>query len=137
LHLWRESGADAIKLEGSDPEVTVLSAALREAGVAVCAHLVRSQAPMERHMEAAAALRGAGVIAAVVQGFSPEESDALRRVGGVPTIGVERRNGCDGVVMNAYRALGLLAKQAAPSPGPAWASGPTEMLRQAVERCRR
>jgi ketopantoate hydroxymethyltransferase len=88
---------------------------------------------MERHMEAAAALRGAGVSAAVVQGFSPEESDALRRAFGVPTIGVEQRNGCDGVVLNAYRALGILAKKDSPVSGHAWTSGPMEMLRQAVE----
>lgn len=132
LHLWRESRADAIKLEGSDPEVAVLSAALRGAGATVCAHLVRAQAPMEGHLEAAAALRGAGVCAAVVQGFSPVESDALRRLLGVPTIGVERRNGCDGVVMNAYRALGILANTGSPSSGRGWASGPAEALRQAV-----
>jgi ketopantoate hydroxymethyltransferase len=88
---------------------------------------------MERHLGAAAALRSAGVIAAVAQGFSPEESDALRRVVGVPTIGVEQRNGCDGVVMNAYRALGILAKKDSPSAGDDWTSGPMEMLRDAVE----
>jgi ketopantoate hydroxymethyltransferase len=99
----------------------------------VCAHLVRAQASMERHLEAAAALRDAGVIAAVVQGFSPEESDALRRVLGVPTIGVEQRNGCDGVVVNAYRALGILAKQDSPSSGRDGISGPMETLRHAVE----
>jgi 3-methyl-2-oxobutanoate hydroxymethyltransferase len=133
LHLWGASRADAIKLEGSDADVAILSAALRRAGVAVCAHLVRAQTSMERHLEAAAALAGAGVIAAVVQGFSPEESDALRRPLGVPTIGVEQRNGCDGVVLNAYRALGLLAKSGSPNPGPAWTSGPMETLRRAVE----
>ena len=137
LHLWRESRADAIKLEGSDPDVVALSAALRDAGVTVCAHLVRAQASMERHAEAAVALRGAGVIAAVVQGLSPEESDALRRVLGVPTIGVEQRHGCDGVVMNAYRALGLLAKTDASSSSHDRASGPMETLRQAVETQRR
>jgi 3-methyl-2-oxobutanoate hydroxymethyltransferase len=137
LHLWRESRADAIKLEGSDPDVTTLSAALRGAGVTVCAHLVRVQASMDRHVEAAVALRGAGVSAAVVQGFSPEESDALRGVFGVPTIGVEQRNGCDGVVMNAYRALGILAKNDSPNSGHDWTSGPMETLRQAVEAQRR
>jgi 3-methyl-2-oxobutanoate hydroxymethyltransferase len=137
LHLWRASMADAIKLEGWDPDVTVLSAALREAGVTVCAHLVRAQASMERHMEAAAALRGAGVSASVVQGFSPEESDALRQVFGVPTLGVEQRNGCDGVVMNAYRALGILAKRDAPSAGHARTAGPMETLRDAVDAQRR
>jgi 3-methyl-2-oxobutanoate hydroxymethyltransferase len=133
LHLWRESRADAIKLEGSDSQVTTLSAALRGAGVTVCAHLVRVQASMERHMQAAVDLRGAGVSAAVLQGFTPEESDALRRVVGVPTIGVEQRNGCDGVVMNAYRALGILARNDSPNSGPDWASGPMETLRQTIE----
>jgi len=133
LHLWRESRADAIKLEGSDPAVVALSAALRGAGVTVCAHLVRAQESMERHVEAAVALRGAGVSAAVVQGFSPEESDALQRVVGVPTIGVEQRDGCDGVVMNAYRALGLLARKDASSSSHDRASGPMETLRQAVD----
>jgi 3-methyl-2-oxobutanoate hydroxymethyltransferase len=137
LHLWRESRADAIKLEGSDSDVTNLSAALVGAGVTVCAHLVRGQAPMGRHTEGAAALRGAGVSAAVLQGFSLEESDALRPVVGVPTIGVEQRNGCDGVVLNAYRALGLLSKRNSPSAGHDWASGPTETLRQAIEAQRR
>jgi 3-methyl-2-oxobutanoate hydroxymethyltransferase len=137
LHLCRASAADAIKLEGWDPDVTALSAALRLAGVTVCAHLVRAQASMERHTEAAAALRGAGVSASVVQGFSPEESDALRQVFGVPTLGVEQRNGCDGVVMNAYRALGILAKRDAPSAGRDRTSGPMETLRDAIEAQRR
>lgn len=133
LQLWRASRADAIKLEGWDPDVTILSAALRGAGVTVCAHLVRKQASMERHMEAAAALHGAGVSAAVVQGFSPEESNALRDVFGVPTIGVEQRHGCDGVVLNAYRALGLLATRDSPQAGRDSTSGPMQTLRQAVE----
>jgi 3-methyl-2-oxobutanoate hydroxymethyltransferase len=137
LHLWRASGADAIKLEGSDPDVTTLSAALRGAGVTVCAHLVRAQGPMETHMAAAAALRGAGVIAAVVQGFAPEESDVLRGVLGVPTLGVEQRNGCDGVVLNAYRALGILAGKDSPSAAHGGTSGPAETLRQLVEAQRR
>jgi 3-methyl-2-oxobutanoate hydroxymethyltransferase len=133
LHLWRESSADAIKLEGSDPDVTILTAALRAAGVTVCAHVVRVEAPMERHMQAAMALRDAGVCAAVVQGFSPEESHALREVFRVPTIGVEQRNGCDGVVMNAYRALDILAKKESPMSGHRQTSGPMETLRHAVE----
>lgn len=137
LHLWRQSRADAIKLEGSDPDVTALSAALGEAGVTVCAHLVRAQASMERHMEAAVALRCAGVSAAVVQGFLPGESDALRRVFGVPTIGVEQRHGCDGVVINAYRALGILATKDSSNSGHDSTSGPMEALRQAVEAQRR
>jgi 3-methyl-2-oxobutanoate hydroxymethyltransferase len=137
LHLWRESRADAIKLEGSDPDVATLSAALRGAGVTVCAHLVRGQASMERHSDAAVALRDAGVIAAVLQGFSPEESDALRRVFGVPTIGVEQRNGCDGVVINAYRALGILAEKQSPNSSHQATSAPAETLRQAVEVQRR
>ena len=124
LRLSRESRADAVKLEGSDSDAATLSVALRGAGVTVCAHLVRRQASMERHMEAALAYRGAGVCAAVVQGFSAEESDALRGGFGVPTIGVEQRNGCDGVVMNAYRALGLLAKGNSPRSGDNWTGGP-------------
>jgi 3-methyl-2-oxobutanoate hydroxymethyltransferase len=137
LHLWRASRADAIKLEGSDPDVTTLSAALRQAGVTVCAHLVRVQASMERHMEAAAALRGAGVSVAVVQEFSTAESSALRRVFGVPTIGVEQRNGCDGVVMNAYRALGILARNDSTNTEHDWTSGPLETLRRAIDTQRR
>ena len=137
LHLWRASRADAIKLEGSDPDVTALSAALGEAGVTVCAHLVRVQASMERHMEAAFALRGAGVCAAVVQGFSPGESYALRGVFGVPTIGVEQRSGCDGVVINAYHALGILATKDSQHYGHDSTSGLMDTLRQAVEAQRR
>jgi hypothetical protein len=72
----------------------------------------------------------------VVQGFSREESDALRSAFAVPTVGVEQRNGCDGVVRNAYRALGLLAKKDSPSAGHDRASGPMATLRQAVEECR-
>jgi 3-methyl-2-oxobutanoate hydroxymethyltransferase len=137
LHLWRESRADAIKLEGSDPDVAILSAALRGVGVTVCAHLVRGQASMERHKEAAVALRGAGVCASVVQGFSLEEAGALRDVLRVPTIGVEQRNGCDGVVFNAYRALGILAERESPHSGHDWTAGPMELLHRVVEAQRR
>ncbi|MEP6618813.1 MAG: 3-methyl-2-oxobutanoate hydroxymethyltransferase [bacterium] len=133
LHLWRESKADAIKLEGSGPDVVVLAAVLREAGVTVCAHLVRAQGSMQQHLAAAMALRGEGVHAAVVQGFSTEESKALRAAFAVPTIGVEERNGCDGVVMNAYRTLGILATRDLPGAGRNPARGPMETLREAVE----
>jgi len=137
LHLWRESSADAMKLEGSDPDVVVLTAALRGAGVTVCAHLLGGQASMERHMQAALALRDAGVCAAVLQGFSAEESVALRDAFCVPTIGVEQRNGCDGVVINAYRALGILAKEESPISGRDETPGPMESLRRKNEAQRR
>lgn len=133
LHLWRTSRADAIKLEGSDDDVVNLCAALRGAGVTACGHLVRVQAPLAQHMNAAVALRASGVCAAVLQGFAPEESGALRGVLGVPTIGVERRNGCDGVVINAYRALGLLARTDSPKSEQGATSGPVETLRHAID----
>jgi 3-methyl-2-oxobutanoate hydroxymethyltransferase len=136
VRLWRESRADAIKLEGSEAEVTALSAALASAGVTVCAHLVRAQSPMELHVEAARSMQGARVCAVVLQGFSPEESAALRREAGVPTIGVEQPGNCDGVVLNAYRALGILP----PRDGVGSPSGPrslpAETLRHAVETLR-
>jgi 3-methyl-2-oxobutanoate hydroxymethyltransferase len=137
LHLWRETKADAIKLEGSEPEVTTLSLALASASVTVCAHLVRDQSPMELHIEAARAMGQARVCAAVLQGFSSDESAILRRESGVPTIGVEQRASCDGVVINAYRALGILPHR--PSRGPRAEPGalPADTLRQAVEALRR
>jgi 3-methyl-2-oxobutanoate hydroxymethyltransferase len=137
VRLWRETKADAIKLEGSEPEVTSLSAALAGAGVTVCAHLVREQTSIEEHMEAARALKDARVCAAVLQGFAPDESEALRRASGVPTIGVEQRANCDGVVINAYRTLGILPHRHAPSPRSEPGSLPGDALRQAVEALRR
>jgi 3-methyl-2-oxobutanoate hydroxymethyltransferase len=137
LRLWRETRVDAIKLEGSEPEVTSLSAALVNAGVMVCAHLVREQTSIERHMDAARALKAARVCAAVLQGFSLDESEALRRAFGVPTIGVEQRADCDGVVMNAYRALGILPRQRSLSPRDEPGSLPGDTLRRAVEALRR
>ncbi|HEY2026694.1 MAG TPA: hypothetical protein VGG78_06765, partial [Gemmatimonadaceae bacterium] len=115
------------------PDVAILSAALRQAGVSVCAHLVRAQASMDQHVSAATALGDAGVSVAVLQGFSSEESDALRPVFAVPTLGVEQRNGCDGVVLNAYRALGILPTTGSPSSGPDWTSRPAEILCRMVE----
>jgi 3-methyl-2-oxobutanoate hydroxymethyltransferase len=137
LRLWREAKADAIKLEGSEPEVTRLSAALVSAGVTVCAHVVREQTSIERHIEAAKALKDARVCAAVLQGFPSEESEALRRELGVPTIGVEQRANCDGVVINAYRALGILPHQHAQSSRYERGRLPGDTLRCAVEALRR
>jgi 3-methyl-2-oxobutanoate hydroxymethyltransferase len=137
LRLWREAKADAIKLEGSEPEVTSLSAALVNAGVTVCAHLVREQTSIERHVEAARALKDARVCAAVLQGFSLDESETLRQAFGVPTIGVEQRANCDGVVMNAYRALGILPRQHSLSPRSEQGSLPGDTLRRAIEALRR
>jgi 3-methyl-2-oxobutanoate hydroxymethyltransferase len=136
LRLWGEAKADAIKLEGSGPEVALLAAALVDAGVTVCAHLVREETSIDRHIDAATALRAARVCAAVLQGFSSDESEALRRAFGVPTIGVEQRAGCDGVVMNAYRALGILPPRPALSPRHDLESLPGPTLRRAVEALR-
>jgi 3-methyl-2-oxobutanoate hydroxymethyltransferase len=137
LHLWRAVKIDAIKLEGSEPEVTTLSAALANAGITVCAHLVREQTSMEGHIEAARAMKGARVCAAVLQGFSLGESEGLRSACGVPTIGVEQRGNCDGVVMNAYRALGILPQRDSQSRSHAPGSYIADALSRAVEALRR
>jgi 3-methyl-2-oxobutanoate hydroxymethyltransferase len=137
LRLWREGKADAIKLEGSGPDVMILSAALAGVGVTVCAHLVRDEAAMERHVEAAKALKGVRVCAAVLQGFSPEESEILKRECGVPTLGVEQRANCDGVVMNAYRALGILPPKDSQGDSHEPAALPADILRRRVEALRR
>ncbi len=121
----KEAGAQAVKVEGGDPRICGMVAALFTAGIAVIGHLglrpqsihalggYRVQGREEREaralVEQARALEAAGAFAIVLELVPAELAKEVTRAVQVPTIGIGAGAGCDGQVLVLYDALGLNA----------------------------
>ncbi len=121
--LVRETGADAVKLEGGAERVPVIQAILN-AEIPVIGHLGltpqsvlkmggykvqgRKESRAERLMEDAAALEAAGVFSIVLEGMPAALAVRITAAVGVPTIGIGAGAGCDGQVLVIHDLLGLL-----------------------------
>jgi 3-methyl-2-oxobutanoate hydroxymethyltransferase len=121
----KESGAQAVKMEGGDARSCGMVEALVNAGIAVMGHLglrpqsintlggYRVQGRGEREgrelIEQARALEAAGAFAIVLELVPAELAEEVTRTVGVPTIGIGAGVGCDGQVLVLYDALGLNA----------------------------
>jgi 3-methyl-2-oxobutanoate hydroxymethyltransferase len=121
--IMKETGAQAVKLEGGDEAAVARVRALVRAGIPVMGHLgltpqsvhrfggygVRGREPDEatRLRREAAALEEAGCFAIVLElmptELAREVSEALR----IPTIGIGAGPGCDGQVLVLPDMLGL------------------------------
>ncbi|MFQ5679346.1 MAG: 3-methyl-2-oxobutanoate hydroxymethyltransferase [Gemmatimonadota bacterium] len=121
--LLKEGGAEAVKVEGGDPETVSRVAALVRAGIPVMGHLGftpqsihrlggyrvqgRGADEAERIREEALRLQEAGCFAIVLE-LMPSEA-AARTSGSleIPTIGIGAGPGCDGQVLVLPDMLGL------------------------------
>jgi 3-methyl-2-oxobutanoate hydroxymethyltransferase len=119
----KESGVQAVKLEGGDPRTCGMVEALVTAGIAVMGHLglrpqsintlggYRVQGRDERGarelLGQARALEAAGAFAIVLELVPVELAEEVTRAVQVPTIGIGAGAGCDGQVLVLYDALGL------------------------------
>lgn len=119
----KETGVEAVKLEGGHERTCETIEALVSAGIPVMGHIGltpqsvhalggyrvqgRGEAAAERIRREAAALEEAGVFAMVLEllpaPLAREISESLT----VPTIGIGAGPGCDGQVLVLYDALGL------------------------------
>lgn len=118
----RESGAQAVKLEGGRPMTPVVRA-LTTVGIPVMGHLgltpqsvhqlggyrVQGRAPEEaqRLLEDAAALEEAGVFAVVLESVPADRAAEITAKLRVPTIGIGAGPHCDGQVQVFHDLLGL------------------------------
>jgi 3-methyl-2-oxobutanoate hydroxymethyltransferase len=122
IRLFKDGGADAVKLEGAGPTLPRIRAIV-EAGIPVMGHLGltpqsatllggyraqgRTAAAAHRLVEDAAALQRAGCFAIVLEAIPPVVADRATAAVTVPTIGIGAGGGCTGQVLVWHDLLGL------------------------------
>ncbi len=120
--LLKESGCDAVKLEGGAPMVETIRF-LSERGIAVVGHLgllpqsinrlgnYRRQATCDDDAQAllrdAEMLAEAGALALVLESIPPELAVRVTRKIAIPTIGIGAGDGCDGQILVWHDLLGI------------------------------
>ncbi|HKQ62264.1 MAG TPA: 3-methyl-2-oxobutanoate hydroxymethyltransferase [Candidatus Polarisedimenticolaceae bacterium] len=140
--LVRETGADAVKLEGGARRLPVVRAVL-DAEIPVMGHLgltpqsvlrmggYRVQGKSAEDAAAlladARALASAGVFAIVLEGVPPELAERITRQVEVPTIGIGAGPHCDGQVLVFHDLLGM-----SPGPSPKFVRRYAEIWKQQV-----
>ncbi len=118
----KESGADAVKLEGG-AEISGTVRALTAAGIPVMGHIgmqpqsvksyggypVRASSPQgaDKLVKDAVALEKAGVFAIVIEKTPAKAAEAAAKAVKVPVIGIGAGRGCDGQVLVTQDMLGL------------------------------
>ena len=124
--LVRESGADAVKLEGGAKRVPAIQAIL-DAEIPVMGHLgltPQSVLPMggykvqgrreeqaQRLVEDAQSLEAAGVFSIVLEGIPATLAERITSAVEVPTIGIGAGPACDGQVLVFHDLLGMLPEE--------------------------
>jgi 3-methyl-2-oxobutanoate hydroxymethyltransferase len=124
--LVRESGADAVKLEGGAKRVAAIRAIL-DAEIPVMGHLgltPQSVLPMggykvqgrgedqaQKLIEDARALDAAGVFGMVLEGVPAALAERITSAVSVPTIGIGAGPACDGQVLVFHDLLGMLPEE--------------------------
>ena len=118
----KETGAQAVKLEGGHPAIAQTVAVLVQAGIPVLGHVgltpqsihqlgLRQQGKTpeaeERILEEAIALEQAGAFAVVLEHIPVELALRITQKLGIPTIGIGAGPHCDGQVLVTSDLLGL------------------------------
>lgn len=119
----KETGVQAVKVEGGDPRTCSMVAALVTAGIPVMGHLGlrpqsihalggyrvqgREESEARALAEQALALQQAGVFSIVLELVTADLAAEVSRSLQVPTIGIGSGAGCDGQVLVIFDALGL------------------------------
>ncbi len=122
LRMIKETGADALKIEGLR-EITPRVRALRRAGIPIVGHIGltpqtttilgghrvqgRSRQEATRLIEAAHALEEAGAMMLVLECVATEVATTITEQTSIPIIGIGAGNGCDGQVLVFHDLLGL------------------------------
>ena len=122
IRLFKDGGADAVKLEGAGPMLSRIRAIV-EAGIPVMGHLGltpqsatllggyraqgRTAAAALRLVEDAVALERAGCFAIVLEAVPPIVAERVTAAVSVPTIGIGAGPGCTGQVLVWHDLLGL------------------------------
>jgi len=143
----RETGADAVKLEGGRKRIPAIRAIL-DAEIPVMGHLGltpqsvlamggyrvqgRGEDAAQTLVEEAEALADAGVFSMVLEGVPGELATRITKSVDVPTIGIGAGAGCDGQVLVYHDLLGM-----SPDKPPKFVRRYAEVYEQQVEAIRR
>jgi 3-methyl-2-oxobutanoate hydroxymethyltransferase len=142
----RESGADAVKLEGGSKRLPAIRAIL-DAEIPVMGHLGltpqsvlamggykvqgKSEQAGDRIVEDAVALAEAGVFALVLEGIPRALATRITAEIEIPTIGIGAGAGCDGQILVYHDLLGML-----PQPSPKFVRQYADVYRTQVDAIR-
>ncbi|NJM18575.1 MAG: 3-methyl-2-oxobutanoate hydroxymethyltransferase [Richelia sp. RM1_1_1] len=122
----KETGAQAVKLEGGYPAMINTIACLVQAGIPVMGHVgltpqsvnqigLRQQGKTEvarnKILQEAIALEQAGVFSIVLEHIHPDLALEITQKVSIPTIGIGAGSHCDGQVLVTSDLLGLSEKQ--------------------------
>lgn len=122
----KETGAQAVKLEGGYPAIAETVARLVEAGIPVMGHIGltpqsvhqlglrqqgKTQEASERILLEAIALEQAGVFSLVLEHIPADLAMQITQKLSIPTIGIGAGTHCDGQVLVTSDVLGLTEKQ--------------------------
>ena len=121
--IMKETGAQAVKVEGGDEEIAARVHAMVRAGIPVMGHIgftpqsvntlggfrVQGRAPgdQERMIEEAHRMEAAGAFALVLELVPTAVSKAITAAIQIPTIGIGAGAECDGQVLVLHDLLGL------------------------------
>jgi len=118
----KETGAQAVKMEGGYPAMLETVACLVQAGIPVLGHIGltpqsihqlglkqqgKTQKAGERILEEAIALEQAGAFSIVLEHIPSELAAQITQKLTIPTIGIGAGSGCDGQVLVTSDVLGL------------------------------
>ena len=131
----KEAGANAVKLEGPELELT---SRLSAAGIPVMAHVGltpqsvnqmggyrvqgKTEAAADRIEHECVALQRAGAFAIVLEGIPADLGRHLTGLLAIPTIGIGAGAHCDGQVLVFHDMIGLNARTCAPKSAGRWGS---------------
>ena len=122
----KETGAQAVKLEGGYPAIVDTVARLVQAGIPVMGHVGltpqsvhqvglrqqgKTQETAERILNEAIALEQAGVFSIVLEHITADLANLITQKLSIPTIGIGAGTHCDGQVLVTSDVLGLSEKQ--------------------------
>ena len=122
----KETGAQAVKLEGGYPAMVEIIARLVQAGIPVMGHVGltplsvhqlglgqqgKTEADAERILQEAIALEQAGVFSIVLEHIPPKLALQITQKLSIPTIGIGAGKDCDGQILVTSDVLGLSEKQ--------------------------
>jgi len=120
--IMKETGAQAVKVEGGDDDITTRIHAMTRAGIPVMGHIgftpqsvntlgvrVQGRGPgeQERMIDEAKRIEEAGAFSVVLELVPTAVSKAITASVGIPTIGIGAGVECDGQVLVLHDLLGL------------------------------
>jgi 3-methyl-2-oxobutanoate hydroxymethyltransferase len=126
VRILKETGAQAVKVEGGYPEMVATVERLVHTGISVMGHVGltpqsvhqlgyrqqgQTQSERDRILAEAIALEQAGAFSIVLEHLPADLAQIITQKLTIPTIGIGAGNGCDGQVLVTADLLGMTAKQ--------------------------